>query len=133
MARDRASRGPASASPAARALDAIAAACLAIAAYHVACALVPPLDPTSSPARHAAFVAINVGLAAGFRARPPWFRWVFAGVVLQQLMSHGTLLVTSARAGAVDVPSLFVVVAAPAALALLVWASRAAGGGRSTL
>lgn len=117
----------------ARALDVVASACLVIAAFHLASALVPALDPTSSSARHLVFVAINAALAVGFRKRPPWFRWVFAALVAQQLASHGALLLTSMRAGSPDLPSLLVVIAAPAALALLFLVPRAADRDRFTL
>ena len=88
------------------------------AAWHLV-ALIVPIDPSSPAWRHALFVAINLALVAGMLRRPRWFAIAFGALVLQQSWSHGRSLVAHARAGNLDAVSLFVLVALPTVLALL--------------
>lgn len=93
----------------------------AAGAFHVAAALLPSLDPTASPSRHAVFVAINLACALGFALRPRWFVAPFALLVIQQFVSHGGQAWREWHdAGRVDVASLAVLALLPLALALLI-------------
>lgn len=47
-----------------------------------------PADP-SGALRHTVFVGINLVAAACLWIRPPWFKYAFGGLVVQQLYSHG--------------------------------------------
>lgn len=90
------------------------------AAFHGAAIARGGPDPGSSPARHAAFVAINLLCAAGFVWRPRGFTALFAALTAQQLASHGALAWRLWRdARRLDAPSLVVLVAMPALLAML--------------
>lgn len=98
----------------------ISAALLLAAAYHIGAILVPSLNISSPPWRHAMFVALNVFGAIFVLRRPPWFVFLFGAVTVQQLYSHGE------RAwrwwfsqGRVDWISLIVIIGLPCALALL--------------
>ncbi|HEU4537250.1 MAG TPA: hypothetical protein VFS00_24185 [Polyangiaceae bacterium] len=102
----------------------------AAAAFHLAAALRPAIDPTASPPRHAAFVAVNLACALGFVVRPKWFVFAFGALVAQQLVSHGGQAWREWQgAGRVDVASLGVLAIMPLALWLLVADARPAARG----
>ncbi len=88
------------------------------AAFH-ALAVFAPIDPSSPRWRHALFVAINVGIAAGMLRRPRWFAWVFGVLVAQQAWSHGRAFIASAQAGSLDVNSIVVLIGLPIVLVVL--------------
>jgi hypothetical protein len=107
----------------------LAVAFVAAAAVHGAALIAPGVDPTSPPWRHALFVAINLGCALGFVARPRWFIAPFALLVVQQLVSHGGQAWRAwCQRGRLDVASLAVLAAMPFALGLLVADRRGRGG-----
>ena len=78
-------------------------------------------------ARHQLFVAVNLGLAAFLALRPRWALAPAALLSVQQLWSHGSDLLESARGpGPVDGSSALVLVFFPALLTLLVVERRTA-------
>ena len=91
------------------------------ALFHAAALITPSLAPDSPAWRHALFVVINVGAAAGMLTRPRLFVPAFAVLCGQQLASHGE---AACRAWVdvhrIDVASLAVLALMPLALALLV-------------
>jgi hypothetical protein len=104
----------------ARVFAAAAAVHAVVACVHVA-AIVQPSHAGDSIARHAAFVAVNAIVAAGFVRRPRGFAWLFGALTLQQLASHGAAAMRVWRSeGHADVASVAVVVWMPCALAMLV-------------
>ena len=91
------------------------------AVYH-AVGLARPAWTEPAPAwRHALFVAVNAAAAAGLLRYRPAFLLPFAGLVLQQVWSHGRYgwLVWRAQ-GRVDWASVAVLVFMPFLLVLLV-------------
>jgi hypothetical protein len=98
--------------------QAVAVAFLLASAYH-AWRILVPVAVGSSPARHALFVAIDLGCAVGLWKRPRWFAWGFGVLVAQQLFSHGgaAMRAWSGR-HAIDAVSLAIVVLLPT-----VWAA----------
>jgi hypothetical protein len=108
----------------------VVAAGFAIAAlYHAAALAWPELAESSPPWRHALFVAINGAMAAGMLLRPRAFTAIFAALVVQQIVSHGSRALSVWRTeGRVDWPSAIVLVAVPIALALLVRAALSTRG-----
>lgn len=111
--------------PPARPLSLLVASAFVVgAAFHVAAVARGGPDADSSPSRHAVFVAINLLCAAGFVWRPRGFTPLFAALTAHQLFSHGALAWRLWRdERRLDVPSLIVLVAMPALLALL-WRDR---------
>ena len=98
----------------------LAAAFVAAAGYHLAAVLGVAGDPSSSRARHALFVAINLACAIGMVRRSRVFVWLFALLCAQQLYSHGSDAWRQWRAGeGVDWASALVLMGMPATLALL--------------
>jgi len=68
----------------------VAAGLFTVAAcFHAACLVDPGLGEPSPPWRHAVFLGINLGAAAGLLFRPRWFFFAFALLLGQQLASHG--------------------------------------------
>lgn len=117
-----------------RIVFAMAAAGLAIGAlFHAWRLITPAAADTSPPWRHAVFVAVDAALAAGFLLRPPWFAGVFALVVAQQLVSHGSAAWRAFQAGSWDPVSLVIVAALPALLAGLLLERRAERHGMPSL
>lgn len=95
------------------------------ALFHAAAIVFPSLATGSTPARHAAFIVINGGLAAGFglhasRRVAIAFASLFALLTVQQLWSHGGDAIhawyTDHR---IDIMSIGVVVLMPLAFILL--------------
>ena len=93
---------------------------IAAAAFHIAAIAFPGVDIPSPAWRHALFIAVNLGAAAGMIFRPRWFALPFAVLTAQQVYSHGMTLVSAWRSGRIDWPSVVVLVAMPLALFLLV-------------
>jgi hypothetical protein len=92
---------------------------IAGALFHLYSLFAPDSSP---PARHALFVAINLGVAWACWQKPRWFIWLFLPLLLQQLYSHGT---DFARAwpSRIDWQSLVVLVGMPI-VAVALWRSR---------
>ena len=108
------------------------------AVFHAAALVSPSLAPDSPAWRHALFVAINLGAAAGMLTRPRLFVPAFAVLCGQQLASHGEAAYRAwVDLHRIDVASLAVLALMPLALALLVRdariarISRARGSARS--
>ncbi len=97
----------------------IAVVFVAAAIFHATAIAIPSIAGGVGPARHAAFVAINMACAVVFVRRPRGAAWVFAVLVVQQMFSHGSDAWHAWREGRVDVVSLVVLVVMPAALFLL--------------
>lgn len=103
-----------------RGLFALAALSMAGGAvFHFVRVLAPLPGDGSPPWRHGLFVVVDAALGIGFWKRPRWFPLVFAGVVAQQLGSHGMAAYRAFQHGHVDVVSLAVVALMPALLLLL--------------
>jgi hypothetical protein len=98
---------------------AFAAGFVVAAGFHVVALAAPGVDIPTPAWRHALFVAINLGAAAGMIFRPRGFALAFAVLTAQQLYSHGRTLVSALAEGRVDWPSVAVLVAMPVALVLL--------------
>jgi hypothetical protein len=93
-------------------------------AYHAVALVWPALDPSSSTARHALFVMLNLALAVGLWVLPRGFFWVFAALTLQQLHSHGrTLFRVLGEQHRLHWESVLVMITLPAMLWLL-WQER---------
>ena len=108
-------------------------ACLFVfaAIVHLRHVLSPePADP-SSGLRHAVFVGINLVSAVCLWTQPPWFKYAFGVLVLQQLYGHGGM---ASRAWfeqqQIDAVSLVIVVLLPVTWVVL-WSrsSEAVGPG----
>ena len=111
---------------------ALALGFVAGAAFHLAALASATPDPTSSPLRHGVFVGINLLCAVGLVVRPRGFVALFALLTLQQLASHGALALRVWRdQHRVDGPSVLVLLAMPAILALLIRDRRKALGENS--
>jgi hypothetical protein len=94
----------------------VAALFVCAAAYHVFAVV---SGAPSERVRHATFALINLFVAVLMIRRPPGFAIAFALLCGQQLGSHGADLARAFAEGHVDWTSLFVVVAMPSALVLL--------------
>jgi hypothetical protein len=68
-----------------------------VSLYHLAAACWTSIDPTSSRSRHALFVLVDAGFAYGLWRRPRGFFWVFAALAVQQIHSHGRVLLNQLR------------------------------------
>jgi len=102
-----------------------AAGCVAAAVYHAVGIAAPTLVEHAPAWRHALFVGINAGLAAGFLLRPRWFVYAFALLVVEQVYGHGLRAVEIWGAERrVDWPSVIVLATMPVMLALLVAEAR---------
>jgi len=97
------------------------------AVFHLVRVLAPLPGDGSPPWRHGLFVVVDAALGIGFWKRPRWFPLVFAGVVAQQLGSHGMAAHRAFQRGQVDVVSLVVVALLPALLLLLIREHRLRG------
>lgn len=98
-----------------------AAGLVAAAVYHAVGFFDPALVEPAPPWRHALFIAINLGAAAGFLVRPRFFVWLFALLAAQQLWGHGVYGLEVWRTEhRIDWASIIVLVAMPLLLALLV-------------
>jgi hypothetical protein len=93
--------------------------------FHALAALGVLPAGSSTPARHALFVLINLAAAAGVWRRPRGFVWLFAALTAQQLYSHGSDAWREHAAGAsIDPASLVVLVGMPLVLFALAWDAR---------
>lgn len=112
--------------PRLRAVFRIAALGCALAGlFHAAALVRPAIAEPSPPWRHALFVGVNAAMAALFLRRPPWFVWLFAALVAQQVASHGHALVTIWTAEArIDWASVIVLATLPPLLGLLIYERR---------
>ena len=91
-----------------------------VATFHAVALVRPDLAPPSPPWRHGLFAAINTVVAVGMVARPRGFVLAFAALTAQQLVSHGSAAWSAwIEERRVDVVSLLVVIAMPAALVAL--------------
>jgi hypothetical protein len=92
------------------------------AVHHGVAAMVPGWGEPSPTWRHALFVAVNLGVAAGLWFRPRFFAVLFALLTLQQLYSPGTygwhVLLDEGR---IDGSSVLVLMALPVLAGLLGW------------
>ena len=116
--------------PGRRRLDGLLALCaagfVAAAVYHAVGVVRPAWLEPAPVWRHALFVGLNLGLAAGFVVRPRFLVWVFPVFVVEQLHGHGVraLAIWNAEQR-VDWTGLVPMVFTPIMLALLVLDARA--------
>ena len=100
----------------------IAAALFLVAAFVHLRGLLAAAGNPSLAAFHGIFVAIDPLAAMMLLRRPPWFPYAFAVLTVQQIYSHGLEALTAWRdAARIDVISIFIVVAMPILLVLLVY------------
>jgi len=100
----------------------IAAALFLVAAFVHLRGLLASAGNPSLAAFHGTFVAIDPLTAMMLLRRPTWFPYAFAVLTVQQIYSHGLEALTAWRdAARIDVISIFIVVAMPILLVLLVY------------
>jgi hypothetical protein len=102
----------------------LAALFVVAAAFH-GLAAIGVLDvPSATQPRHALFVLVNLGCAAGLVRRRRGFVWFFAALTAQQLYSHGTDAWREWATGQrIDPASAVVLAGMPIVLLLLAWDS----------
>jgi hypothetical protein len=93
-------------------------ACGAI--FHSFAAAIPTIDPEAPAWRHLLFVGINLACIAGFLFRPLFFMPLFAVLAVQQIATHGSHAWHAFQNGALDAPSIGVVLVMPLTFVLLV-------------
>lgn len=100
---------------------ALSAAFAFTAAFHVAAAIRPAIDPEAPTWRHLLFVGINLACIAGLLRRPLVFLPFFGLLTVQQVASHGSHALRMWRdQGSIDFPSIAVVIVMLYALLRLV-------------
>jgi hypothetical protein len=108
----------------ARVFQALAIASIGPAAYHALGAIAIIAGDGAPATRHAAFVAINLGCCWYLWRRPLIGLPLFALLVAQQTMSHGSRALRLWSSGTTDWVSIILLIALYAGLVLLVLDAR---------